>query len=92
MVLQLGSKPRARLVDLIHLVPAITGKVELVYEGEQEGAGKVARHLIDTAVKPPSTVASPNHWKEVKVLRMKVEWITRQYWRGLPPQRPCAAR
>jgi magnesium chelatase subunit I len=51
MVLQLGSKPRARLVDLIHLVPAITGKVELVYEGEQEGAGKVARHLIDTAVK-----------------------------------------
>ena len=51
MVLMPNSSPRARLVDLIHLVPAITGKVELVYEGEQEGATKVARHLIDASVK-----------------------------------------
>lgn len=44
-----GSSPIARLVDLTQLVPAITGKVELVYEGEQEGALTVARHLIGTA-------------------------------------------
>lgn len=43
------SLPMARLVDLTQLVPAITGKVELVYEGEQEGSLKVARHLIGTA-------------------------------------------
>jgi magnesium chelatase subunit I len=30
-------------------VAAVTGKVELVYEGEQEGAIQVARHLIGTA-------------------------------------------
>ena len=41
--------PVARVVDLTQVAPAITGKVELVYEGEQEGAMKVARHLIGTA-------------------------------------------
>jgi magnesium chelatase subunit I len=44
-----SSAAVARLVDLGQLVPAITGKVELVYEGEQEGALKVARHLIGTS-------------------------------------------
>ncbi|MFM9826281.1 magnesium chelatase [Flavobacterium sp.] len=39
-----------RLSDFIGIVPAITGKVELVYEGEQEGAGVVAQHLIDDAI------------------------------------------
>ena len=38
-----------RVVDCYQLVPAITGKVELVYEGEQEGPGKVARQLIGSA-------------------------------------------
>lgn len=51
LLLHPEAQPQARLIDLIHLVPAITGKVELVYEGEQEGAGKVARHLIGQALK-----------------------------------------
>ena len=38
-----------RIIDLHRLTPAITGKVELVYEGEQEGPGRVARHLIGAA-------------------------------------------
>jgi magnesium chelatase subunit I len=42
------STPHPRIVDLARVVPAITGKVELVYEGEREGASKVARHLIAT--------------------------------------------
>jgi magnesium chelatase subunit I len=33
------------------LLPAITGKVEMVYEGEQQGAEIVARALLGTAVK-----------------------------------------
>jgi magnesium chelatase subunit I len=41
----------ARLSDLIGVVPAITGKVELVYEGEQQGPYKVAFELINKAVK-----------------------------------------
>ncbi|MBE8719588.1 magnesium chelatase [Sphingobacterium pedocola] len=40
-----------RLSDFIGIVPAITGKVELVYEGEQEGAAAVAIQLIESAVK-----------------------------------------
>ncbi|MDX1583142.1 MAG: AAA family ATPase, partial [Thermoanaerobaculia bacterium] len=39
-----------RLSDLMMLVPAITGKVEMVYEGEQQGAEVVARNLIGSAL------------------------------------------
>ncbi len=41
----------ARISDLHFVEPAITGKVELVYEGEQEGAQNVARMLIGRAIK-----------------------------------------
>jgi len=41
----------ARITDLYHIVPALTGKMELVYEGEQEGAVNVARHVIGRAIK-----------------------------------------
>ncbi|KAA0126747.1 AAA domain-containing protein [Chryseobacterium sp. SN22] len=40
-----------RLSDFVGVIPAITGKVELVYEGEQEGAEAVAQMLLDNAVK-----------------------------------------
>ena len=39
-----------RISDLMHVAPAITGKVELVYEGEQEGAQNVALSLIGQAI------------------------------------------
>ncbi len=39
-----------RLSDFMGIIPAITGKVELVYEGEQEGAAVVAQHLIGDAI------------------------------------------
>ena len=40
-----------RMSDFVGIIPAITGKVELVYEGEQEGAFQVALTLIGNAVK-----------------------------------------
>src|SRR5690606_29925098 len=40
-----------RLGDFMGVIPAITGKIELVYEGEQEGSGFVAETLIEEAVK-----------------------------------------
>ncbi|MEO8734064.1 MAG: sigma 54-interacting transcriptional regulator [Flavobacteriales bacterium] len=40
-----------RIGDLFAVVPAITGKIELVYEGEQEGPEKVAQHLISLALR-----------------------------------------
>ena len=39
-----------RLGDFMGIIPSITGKVELVYEGEQEGAAQVAQQLIVDAV------------------------------------------
>lgn len=39
-----------RLIDFMSIIPSITGKIELVYEGEQEGATEVAKLLIDDAV------------------------------------------
>lgn len=40
-----------RLHDFNGVIPSITGKVELVYEGEQEGAAGVAESLIGEAIK-----------------------------------------
>lgn len=44
------DKTTIRLVDFMSIIPSITGKIELVYEGEQEGADQVAKLLIDSAV------------------------------------------
>ncbi len=40
-----------RLSDLTGIIPAVTGKIELVYEGELEGPAKVANTLIGKAIK-----------------------------------------
>ena len=45
-----AAKTTIRLVDFMSIIPSITGKIELVYEGEQEGADEVAKILIDNAV------------------------------------------
>lgn len=37
--------------DLMGIVPAITGKIELVYEGEQEGPYQVSLHLLEKAIR-----------------------------------------
>lgn len=50
--LQNGARETSvRLGDFVGIIPSITGKVELVYEGEQEGASQVAQQLIADAVK-----------------------------------------
>ncbi len=40
-----------RVSDFIGVIPSITGKVELVYEGEQEGPGIVAQNLVGKAIR-----------------------------------------
>ena len=40
----------ARVADIYSALPAITGKLELEYEGELKGADTIARELIRTAV------------------------------------------
>jgi magnesium chelatase subunit I len=44
------KKTTVRLSDFMGIIPAITGKVELVYEGEQEGAAMVAQYLMGDAI------------------------------------------
>ncbi len=41
----------ARISDFWGVIPAITGKVELVYEGEQEGPYDVAMQLVNAGIK-----------------------------------------
>lgn len=44
------EKTTVRLGDFVGIIPSITGKIELVYEGEQEGVAQVAQQLIADAV------------------------------------------
>ncbi|MEI8278648.1 MAG: sigma 54-interacting transcriptional regulator [Bacteroidota bacterium] len=49
-----------RIADFIGVVPAITGKIELVYEGEQEGPQNVAYRMIGQAVRSIFTQYFPD--------------------------------
>lgn len=51
MLLNAEEKTVARITDLIGVIPAVNGKIELVYEGEQEGAGIVAQNLLGKAIR-----------------------------------------
>src|SRR5690606_33543604 len=69
------------LSDLTGIIPAITGKIELVYEGELEGAANVAHTLIGKAIKKlyPRYLPDPGKAKKQKsenpYLRV-IEWFT----------------
>jgi magnesium chelatase subunit I len=51
MIINGEKKTIARITDFWGVIPAITGKVELVYEGEQEGPYIVALKLLGEAIK-----------------------------------------
>jgi magnesium chelatase subunit I len=63
------KRDAARISDLLCIVPAITGKVELVYEGEQEGPKFVALRLIGQAIRKkfPQIFPSPDTIKRKKM-------------------------
>lgn len=54
----------ARISDFWGVIPAITGKVEMVYEGEQEGPQAVATHLISEGIKRLFVLYFPNPVKQ----------------------------
>jgi magnesium chelatase subunit I len=45
------KQTHVRLADFVGIIPSITGKVELLYEGEQAGAEEVAYQLLEDAIK-----------------------------------------
>jgi magnesium chelatase subunit I len=49
-----------RIADFIGVVPSITGKIELVYEGEQEGPLNVAHRLLGQAIRTMFTQYFPD--------------------------------
>jgi len=63
------KRTTVRLLDFMGVIPAITGKVELVYEGEQEGASFVAQKLIAEAIK----TLFPDYFPEIQKLQQKDE-------------------
>lgn len=46
--------------DLVGIIPSITGKIELVYEGEQEGPYQVAYNLMEKAIRTQFAKYFPN--------------------------------
>jgi len=46
--------------DLVGIIPSITGKIELVYEGEQEGPYQVALNLVEKALRSQFIQYFPN--------------------------------
>lgn len=51
MIINGETSTFVRITDFLGVIPAITGKIELVYEGELEGPAKVANMLIGKAVR-----------------------------------------
>ncbi|MEO8771846.1 MAG: magnesium chelatase [Ferruginibacter sp.] len=48
------------LSDLTGIIPSITGKIELVYEGEQEGPYQVAYNLLEKSIRTQFVQYFPN--------------------------------
>ncbi|RMF61763.1 MAG: magnesium chelatase [Calditrichaeota bacterium] len=83
-----------RISDLYATLPAITGKVELVYEGEQEGELSVGLALIGRAVKTifrsyfPDPLASMK--KREQVYTDVVSWFKNEHSLDLSDDLPSA--
>ncbi|MBL7765975.1 MAG: magnesium chelatase [Chitinophagaceae bacterium] len=81
MLLNNEVKTDARIGDLQGVIPAVNGKIELVYEGEQEGAGIVAQHLLSKAIRNVFLQYFPDpsklkRKKEINPYHSVVQWFS----------------
>lgn len=66
MIINREASTFVRISDFLGVIPAITGKIELVYEGELEGPAKVANMLIGKAIKTMMVQFFPDPEKSKK--------------------------
>ena len=59
-ILNKEKETQVWMSDLVGIVPSITGKIELVYEGEQEGPYQVAFNLLEKAFRTQFINYFPN--------------------------------
>ena len=66
--------------DLSGIIPAITGKIELVYEGEQEGPYEVALNLLNKSIRTlfVSYFPNPDDLKKKKPVKKSTTQTTEQ--------------
>ncbi len=67
MILNKEKQTNVRITDFIGVLPSITGKIELVYEGELEGPAKVAQLLLGKAIKTLFVQQMPDPEKSKKL-------------------------
>jgi magnesium chelatase subunit I len=59
-ILNREHKTQVWISDLAGIIPSITGKIELVYEGEQEGPYQVSLNLLDRSIRTLFAKYFPN--------------------------------
>jgi magnesium chelatase subunit I len=77
MLINNENRGVVRVADFAGIIPSITGKIEMVYEGEQEGPYNVAVSLIIQSIKQVFTDMIPN----VTKLRKKGKEAGPDYFR-----------
>ena len=82
MIINNEKETYLRIADIYGIVPSITGKIELVYEGEQEGPSKVAFILIGKAIKtlfqnyfPSPEKSKKNH--DINTYQTIINWFSK---------------
>lgn len=73
---------QVRVNDLIGVIPSITGKVELVYEGELEGPVIVAQNLLGKAIRTQFLNYFPDPEKQKKQQKEKNPYKKITNWFG----------
>ena len=73
---------QVRVADLVGVIPSITGKVELVYEGEVEGPVIVAQNLLGKAIRTQFLNYFPDPEKQKKLQKEKNPYKKITAWFG----------
>lgn len=60
LILNAEKSTQVWINDLVGIIPSITGKIELVYEGEQEGPFQVSMNLLDKSIRSQFIQYFPN--------------------------------